>query len=306
MRIVNSIEHLPRQSRDGGFPPSSNPFAVDTFAKEFWDHYVSEGRNSKELAIPEAGPYRASNSTTRCDRALYYNLSGTARTNELTIADHWTFYLGQIVHEQIQPVINAMFPGAIEQQIDLNPVGIPGSAHADLVAEIDGHQTLIEITTVNGFKFKKMAARFNGEPEGPAYGKVMQALLAAKAAGIPRVVVMVLSLEKLSPSMASSYADTEAGRFMAEWHYTVDEMEEQIDAEVRRVRQVMRLADDEIAPARELHDPEYPTGAVVVDPGGRPRAPWTVRNEDDQVIDSGDYWGCNYCAWQEQCKQDGE
>lgn len=304
MRIVNSIESLPRSTGVDGNPPSKTPFAVESFARMFDEQYTADGRDVKELAIPEAGPYRASFSTSRCDRQLYYKLTGEPASNELTVADRWTFYLGQMVHESLQPVIETMFPAASEVEIDLNVIGVPGSAHADLVAEVDGHETLVEITTVNGFKFKKMAARFNGPPEGPAYGKVMQAMLAAKAQGIDRVVLMVIALEKLSPGMARQYTDSEAGRFLAEWHYTVTEMEPQIEAETRRIRHILKLVELGVPPERELHDPEYPEGAVIVDPKGKPRAPWTVKDADDNVMDAGDYWGCNYCAFQDTCKQD--
>lgn len=304
MRIINSIEKLPRSSGSEGNPPSQSPFAVESFAKMFDEQYIAEGRDTKDVAIPEAGPFRASYMTKRCDRELWYALTDTPRSDELTVADRWTFFLGQLVHENLQPVIQSMFPAGVEVKIDLRKIGVPGSAHADLVAEIDGHPTLIEITTANGFKFKKMAARFNGPPEGPAYGKVMQAMLAAKAEGINRVVLMVIGLEKLSPSMARQYADSEAGRFLAEWHYTVEEMESQIDAEIRRIRQLISLADKGIKPERELHDPEYPTGAVITDPTAKPHATWQLKNEDDQVIDAGTYWGCNYCPYQKLCKQD--
>lgn len=304
MRIVNSIEHLPRSTPNDGNPPSRNPFAVETFARMFDERYAEEERDVKPPAIPEAGPFRASMSTMRCDRELWYALTDTPRSEDPTVADRWTWFLGQIVHEHIQPVVERMFPAGSEVEIDLREIDIPGSAHADLVAEVDGHSTLVEITTVNGFKFKRMACRFNGVPEGPAYGKVIQALLAAKAAGVERVVVMVISLEKLSPSMARQYSDSEAGRFLAEWHYTVTEMEPQIEAEARRIRQIVKLADLGVKPERELHDPEYPTGAIVTDPTAKPHAAWQVINEDGNVVDTGTYWGCNYCPWQTHCKGD--
>lgn len=304
MRIVNSIENLPRQTADGGFPPSKNPFAVETFAQMFDEMYESEGRDVKELAIPEAGPMRASHLTKRCDRELWYALTDTPRSNDPTIADRWTWFLGQIVHEHIQPVVERMFESGSEVEIDLRAINVPGSAHADLVADVDGHPTLVEITTVNGFKFKRMACKFNGPAEGPAYGKVMQALLAAKAHGIDRVVIMVVSLEKLSPSMARQYSDSEAARFLAEWHYTVTEMDEQIESEVRRINHVVKLAERNIKPERELHDPEYPTGAVITDPNAKPHATWQLHDENHNVIDAGTYWGCNYCPWQDTCIKD--
>lgn len=303
MRILNNLSHLPRATNDKGNPPSSNPFAVETLARVFDENYAANNRNIKELAIPEAGPYRASYSTIRCDRALWYTLTNTERSNEPTVADRWTWFLGQIVHEALQPILIDAFPGADEVSIDLNSIGIAGSAHADLVIQVNDQPTVIEITTVNGFKFKRMACRFNGSPEGPAYGKVMQALIAAKAANINQVVIMVMSLEKLSPSLAAQFSSTEASRFLAEWHYTVEEMSSQIDAEVARINHISRLAELNVMPEREIHDPEYPNGAIVTDPAAKPHATWQLRQEDN-VLDAGTYWGCNYCPFQTTCIQE--
>lgn len=304
-QILNPIDHLPRSGGSQGSPPTNNPFAVEALAKAWHDVYVADGRDIKDLAIPEAGPYRGSLTGVRCDRQLYYAMTDTEASNPPTIADQWRFYLGQIVHEGMQPAILKMFPGADEEKIDLNPIGIPGSAHTDLSLEMDvnGEPCVAEIKSVNGFKFKMMATRFNGPPEGPSYGHVLQAAMAAKAKGINKVVLIYISLELLSPSMAKQYSDSEVGRFMAEWHYTVEELEPQIQAEVDRVNRIMKYVDKGIVPAPELHDPEYPKGAVVTEPSRQPKATWQLI-EDGMVRDTGEYWGCNYCRFQDTCTKE--
>jgi len=300
--IRNPIDHLPRSGGKQGSPPSSNPFAVESLADAWHAQYVADGRDVKGLAIPEAGPYRGSMTASRCDRQLYYGLTDTERSNPPTIADQWRFFLGQIVHEHIQPAVLDTFEGGAEAKHDLRVIGIPGSAHSDLSLRLDvgDERCLVEVKSVNGFKFKMMATRFNGPPEGPSYGHVLQAAMAAKAEGIDKIVLLYISLELLSPSMAKSYTDTEVGRFMAEWHYTVSELEPQIEAEIDRINRIVKYAERGILPATELHDPEFPKGAIVTEPKRQPKATWQSI-VDGYVTDAGEYWGCNYCSWQDRC-----
>lgn len=305
MPIRNDLAHLPRGNDAVGFPPSSNPFVVEALAQHWEQWYEEQGLKSRDLAIPEAGPYRGSMASSRCDRQLYYALRGTEETNPSDLSDYWTYWLGQLVHDGLQPIIMRMYPGAEEVSIDLRPIGLPGSAHSDLqvVIEADGHPTLVEIKSTNGFSFKMQAAKFQGPPQGPRYGAVMQALLSADAQGIDRVVVVLVALERIGPSLVGWATDSEAGRFLAEWHYTVSEMREQIEAEKARV---LRLVDDAEAgtlPERALHDPEYPDGAVVLNPI-KSKAPWRLVI-DDEIRDSGTYWGCGYCRFLDRCKEDG-
>ena len=305
MPINNDLTRLPRSSNELGAPPTSKPFVAEALAAA-WEHwYEEQGLKSRDLAIPEAGPYRGSMASSRCDRQLYYALAGVEVTNPSDMSDYWTFWLGQLVHEALEPIVLEMYPGASEVKIDLRSIGIPGSAHSDLQVEamIDGHRTLIEIKSTNGFSFKTQAAKFNGPPQGPRYGSVMQALLAADAQGIDRVVILLVSLERIGPNLVEWATDTEAGRFLAEWHYTVSEMREQIDAEKARILRMVDLVEHDELPTRELNDPEYPAGAVVQEPKPS-RAPWTL-TLNGAVRDSGTYWGCGYCRFRDRCQSDG-
>ena len=54
-QILNPIDHLPRSGGKQGSPPTNNPFAVEALAQAWHDVYVADGRDTKGLAIPEAG-----------------------------------------------------------------------------------------------------------------------------------------------------------------------------------------------------------------------------------------------------------
>jgi len=319
MTIRNTIDHLPRAT-NAGAPPTKNPFMIEAISSAWEQWYEDQGYKDKDHAIPEAGPYRGSYASKRCDRQLYYALAGTEPSDPPTTASYWTFYLGQMVHEALQPAIMKTYPGAAEMIHDLRQVGIPGSSHSDLCIVLgdDDERTLTEIKSMNGYAFKRRATVFQGPQEGPMYGAVLQAVMNAAAEGINRVVVLIVSLECVSPNLAEWLAeDNDAGRFMAEWHYTVEEMRPQLEAEARRINEILnqvvqndreRTADEPIAqqvlPPRRLRDPEYPDGAVVVSPLVG-KAPWTVTDDEGNVVDTGTYWGCGYCDYFKTCKEDG-
>lgn len=301
MPINRTIEDLPRANRENGNTPARNNFVAEALAQAWFDDYLARGEDSLELAIPEAGPYRASFASARCDRALWYKLNHVEESNPMTIADAWRFGIGTMVHEGIQPAVNAIFPDAEhEVDVDLRTIGLPGSAHADHVIVHEGVKTLVEYKSIGGFQFKIMATTFKGAATGPRFGAVVQAAIIAKALGAERIVIAYLSLENIGAGMAETFSDSEAGRFAAEWHYTVAEMDDLIEYEVERVNEII---ETKVAPPRRLHDPEYPGGAIIQAPL-KDRAPWTLA-EEGIVLDSGTTWMCGYCNFRDTCKEDG-
>ena len=338
MPINPQIADLPRRGADGAMPPSTNPFAVQALAAAFEALYdADEARHETDEERATWGPYRGSMAGTRCDRKLYYELTRTPPSNPPGLADKYTFWLGKIVHASLQPAILEMFPGAAEVKHDLRPLGIPGWMQSDLqliapIGELDQaaagnvdpeERVMVEIKSTNGFSYKMQATNFKGPASGPRYGAVLQALMAAASEGIDKVVVILLSLEKVSPSMALSYSNTDADRFMAEWHYTVSEMREHLELEAARVIEILayvkpnlesiaaneqRADDDPVYqltfPARRIRDPEYPAGAIIQRPLAS-NAPWIVPGPNGEVLDNGETWFCGYCRFFKQCQRDG-
>lgn len=313
MPIKKDLSDLPQRS-NRGMLPSTNPFIVEKLALA-WEAWYDEQHGKRERAIPEAGPYRASMASMRCDRQLYYAMSETPESDPTSLAGKFTMWLGQLIHSALEPIISDAFPGSIaEAKHDLRNIGIPGSGHSDveIVYELaPGDEVMAEIKTTGGFSYKMMATNFKGPAQGPRYGMVLQAALAAKERGYDKLVILLIGTEPVSPSLAQSYSESDAGRFMVEWHFTVDELEDHIEAEAERIRamdtliRANRVPDAPLMlPTRRLRDPEYPDGAIIERPLVSD-APWIVRNDDDQVVDSGTYWGCGYCRWFKQCKGDG-
>ena len=302
MAIRKSLADLPRSSDFGGNKPAENNFVAEAVADKWYEKYLADGRDTLGLAIPESGPYRASFASKRCNRALWYGLNQTPPSNPNGLADAWTFGLGHTVHEMLQEVLGELFDDAEEEvDVDLRPIGIEGSAHVDMVMNYKGKKTVVEIKSINGFGFKMAATTFHGPPEGPRSGAVLQAAMAAKALGAEQIVVAYLSLEKVSKNLAASYSDSESGRFAAEWHYTVAELDEIIAQEVRRIKRVAKSTEP---PPRHLVDHDVPEGATITNPQG---GDWiALEAPGSKVIsDTGSTWMCGYCNHKDLCIQQG-
>lgn len=301
MPIKRPIHDLPRANRPEGSPPSPNNFVAEAIADKWYAEYLARGEDSKALAIPEAGPYRGSFGSKRCDRALWYGLKDVPPSNPPGQADAWRMGLGSTVHEMMQAIIAELFPDSEhEVDIDLRSIGVPGSSHSDIVLEYKGKRTLVELKSINGFGFKRHATSFKGPPEGPRYGDVIQAALAAAAYDCEQIVIAYLAMEVVSPNMASAYSSTEAGRFAAEWHFSVQELTPQIEAEVERINDLMAA---ETPPPRLIVDPtQAPEGAEITDPRS---GLWIVPGEGQAIDDTGDVWYCAYCWHRDKCVVDG-
>lgn len=302
--IKNDISNLPRPERDEGLPPVSNNVIAETLANAWFQRYIDRGNAERSRALPEL-PYRASYASKRCNRQLFYALSDTPESEPLTPASAWTMGLGTMVHDHLQNVIEQTWPDAeCEPTVDLRPIGIPGSGHADVVLRND--DTLVEVKTTGGFSFKMMATSFKGVPQGPRFPYLLQAAMLAAALNIKKIVIALLSLEPVSPQLADTYAQSDAGRFAAEWHYMTDDLMPFVDAERERINNILAAVGREELPARVIVDPEFAEGATVTAPMAA-RAPWVVYSDDrSTIVDSGSYWGCAYCPWRSKCHEDGE
>jgi CRISPR/Cas system-associated exonuclease Cas4 (RecB family) len=304
MPVAKDLSDLPPADKPSGNPPVPQPEFVSAIAYSWFDQYLEAGSNMRAKANPKL-PYRASYTAFRCDRQLYYAMIGMERA-EPNIADSYRMSLGTLVHTGLEDAIKASFPNAeFEVAVDLTPIGVPGSAHADIVTYLDQTErkvdAVVEVKTVNGFGFKSMATDFKGPAQGPRSGHVLQAALSAMALDADRVVIAYLSMENLSPTM-KRYTQSEIGRFAAEWHYTREEYTALAKREIARIQRVTNWLDipDLIAPTT-LHDDEVPAGAYVQDPG---RGMWVNTDGAGAITDTGRVWFCDYCDWREVCSSD--
>lgn len=311
--IKKSIEDLPFPNARAIHAPSKQPFFAQAIGDAWYAQYKADGKDTLELAIPEAGPYRASYAGKRCDRQLYYALMGLPETNPSDLADAWRFELGHRVHDMAQEMVERCWPdGENEVNVDLNAIGIPGSAHVDTVITHEGHKTVVEIKSATGFSFKMATTTFSGPPEGPKFSAILQGAMAAKALGAERLVIVNFALENLSKSWA--YGEDPVTRFAGEWHFLVSDLEEAIAFEVARIEDILKMVALEEVPEPYVHDPgEVAQGKLA--PGARITDPtkglWIVEDDEPnaqgirEIVDTGKYWLCGYCEQRDRCQKEG-
>lgn len=316
MPIERDLSSLPKGKAKKERPsftwaPDDDNMLAEPFT--LWQQSFPDRGRDKAVADTK---YRASWAWMRCDRGLWYYLNGAHEADE-GIASVWRMDLGSAGHELILPKL-AMWADVHKVQleaevaIDLRPVGIDGSSHADFVLTDPGYDelrhysdgdsiavhppwvTVVEAKTLGGFSYKRAATTFGGGPEGPKWGHVIQAVMNAKGRNADAARILYLSTEVTSPQLAGNMELTEVSRFSAQWTIDRDQIEIIFEGEKDRINSVAAMTD---LPDPVIVDPSKPPGATIVNPmdGG-----WVVA-EGNEIRDMGTFWNCGYCPFRAQC-----
>lgn len=282
--------------------PDVNPRIGPKLMREWYEKRVHD--DNLPTAIPAAGPFRAS-WAGNCSRQIAYILTGATETEPKSVADYWRLDLGTAIHERVQASIPVAYPTAeIERKVDLNTIGIRGSAHLDMLLPYKDNsgKAAVEIKSINGYGFKMSATSFRGQPEGPRTSAKIQGSLAAAAllAGgepVTDLIVMYLSLESVGADLAQAIGrGDELARFSAEWSYKPDEFVPLAEEEAKRFAEI----DDAIFSQGDEPDPtvvgrHIPYVGEIVNP-----ATGTYRLNGK----AGKTWQCAYCAYRSRCETD--
>ena len=293
--VGRATAHIINQRRT----PDRDDWFIEAAVSQFWDRY----RNSESFDLPMALPdsrIRAS-WAGMCARRIGYSVAGVEESNPTTAADAWRFNVGSMLHETIQEVIVARFPGStIEVKVRLSEIG---SGHIDVVlTKPDGKRVVVEIKTINGFGFRRM---FGRDGEGPRYGGIVQGALNAAALDPPadELMLVVFSLEVMSSVQAQKLGlMSEFKRFAAQWTYTRDEFMAIANEETIRLRRIIELVDQgdlQYVP-RIVPDPSLPPHEVINPSKGT----IAIKNHEGVRVAVQSTWHCNYCGFQDHCQRD--
>ena len=100
-------EHdLPQRDPAGIYPdavPRFGQLLAETWRVQNEANFNKPTRAGTMLRISMAGS---------CARNIAYFAQGVAQSNPPSVADHWRMGIGTLMHEALQPVIEAAFPGA--------------------------------------------------------------------------------------------------------------------------------------------------------------------------------------------------
>lgn len=315
--IRRDLSSLPRAEADGGVRPDADPF-IGRAVTSLW--LLDNHSDSKPHAVP--GTKFRFSSAGMCSQSLAFYFKGVEPTNIPDSADAWRMGLGTMVHESVQSyfkqAVKSWMPDEIngravkdvrvefEKAVHLPALSASGSAdmvidYLDALAGLIWRQ-VVEIKTINGFGFKMAATGFKGPAQGPRLSHVQQAALCARGLDADEMIICYLSMENVSPSLASSYCDDpEFGRFTAQWSYDRAEIERVSDQEMNRVFEILREVDQSeqdvvLVPRRVYND----KGELVTVTDPRSGA-WSVTSADGQIVDAGKTWTCGYCRYQDLC-----
>lgn len=294
MAVARDLSHLPTpaRTRDIGCPPDDAP----RFAQLLAEQWAAEDQAAGERPRARAGARFRHSDAGGCSRALAYAALGVPASNPMDLSGTFTVRLGTLVHDAWQAALQAKHPGAT---VEVKVGSGERAGHIDAVVRTDEWVSAIEGKTIGGFAFK-LAVGERGAPQGPKHSHIIQAALNASEVNADEAVVCYWSKDSISVQAAARKGIDDLTRFCAEWTFPRDAYEPIAQAERARVDGILALLDQGTLPARKYPDPELPRGAVIVDPRtGR----WEVHDdeEDSRIVDTGSWWACAYCRWQDTC-----
>lgn len=300
MPLAKDLSGLPATPAHGE-PPVKDPSIGPLLAAAWADAFVDTEAHPVDLPMSHESARIRFSWAGSCSRQIGYRLTEAEITEPLSPADHWRFGLGHLVHDQMQAVVQAAFPGAeVEVKTSFENGALAG--HGDVLIpdhnEAGSKTISVEIKTINGFGFKK-AVGARGAAEGPRTSAKLQGALNALAQDADELVILYLSMENLSPREAKNIGADEIGRFCAEWRYPRAEFEPWAEAERERLLQILALVDVGSMPAANI-PAEMPMDARIIDPV---KGFWQVK-ENGKVTDAGSTWQCGYCPFQTICAKD--
>lgn len=298
--------------------PDANGNAPDpepTFLRPYFDALIE--RNATESERPHAieGTRFRHSMAGDCARAIAYHDLGVPASNPMDLAGMYVTGNGTMKHDEIQAVLVERVPG-FTPEVPCQVEDLDGSGSADGRLLVEGYDNLDgpddgetpyagvpdqvvcwEHKNVGGFAFK-MAIGERGDAQGPKFSHKVQGALNAIGMNADVLVITYLTWEAVSVNIAKRKGFSEEGRIAAQWTYQRDEFVQWVTDEAKRVSGILALVDDGILPARRFADPELPKGAEIVNPSN---GTWRVTDADGKIVDTGSWWACGYCRWQDVC-----
>lgn len=293
MPIERDLSHLPK-AQERGHPPD----AVSRFGAILVDLWHDEAADNPRAVSTARFRY---SDAGKCSRALAYAALNVPQDNLPSAPDSFIMRQGSELHGAWQDAVIAYYKGMFAVEVEaVTSIGDDMSGHMDLL--ISGAKKIsVEAKTVDGYAYK-MAIGERGAPQGPKADHILQACLNAKAADADEAVVLYLSRGAVSRGAAQRAGIPDMQRVTAEWTYTREEYEPLAEQEIARVTAILALIDEGTLPARKIPTAELPLGHLIIHPES---GQWAVFNSEGLIENTGTYWMCTYCRWQNTCAQTG-
>ena len=247
----------------------------------------------------------------KCSRRLGYQLMGIPAE---PMDDSGTVAVGTgtMLHDAWQAGMSAEYGPAVQHEVKCSP--IPGilSGHADSVVsnqptvinpDADGHpRTCVELKSQGGYGFKNSSGTAGrGAAKGPSFDHVQQGAMCAISPEVDadEVTIVYIAKDHVSVQQAAKHGFAQWQRWSAEWTLPREEFEPIARREIARFQAIYDLHADGQLARRMFPNPELPGGAEIVDPLS---GTWEVA-KDGNIIDTGSWWACAYCDYQDLCSR---
>lgn len=333
MAIKKPLPATGRRERGSGVAPDDNPALAHALTRRWQrDRQAESKRRAERADYVQPAPVWFS-AAGSCARKLGYQLAGHVEEEPMDLPGVWVTSLGTKLHDLWQEAIfeelkdvayvtveahsvaeydgRPIAYGRADTRIDFPTLSVEERAKTEIGSDEDlpiwirheGKRVVAELKTTGGFGYKiKVGER--GTPEGPSFENVMQLALQVWADNADIGILVYLPTEAISKPAAARKKLTELDRCGAEWTYDRATLIEHAERELKRLARIIDIVDGGELPARMIPNPEVPFGAEITDPS-KPKGLWTLKDENDKVLDAGDWWGCGYCSFKAQCTADG-
>lgn len=283
--INKNLSHLPKVAEVVSEEKGDKVYAkllVEAWAKK------AQSKGPKGHAVE--GTSMRHSMSGKCSRAIHYYLTGAEVTNLFDLPAYWATGLGTAIHEWWQDSLKEAFPNSeVEVICHVPKADSSGSADA-VVHEDDGTLTVLELKSINGFGFKKIAE----SGDGPRHSDFIQLCVNAASLKADKAVLIYLSLEAVSKGRAMKFGLDEVDRIAKQFEWTREEFLPVANSEVSRWQHIREMGS---ATPRMIPDPQYPAHSVVSDP-----SKGLLMNPDGSY--AGVAWNCGYCQYQAKCVED--
>lgn len=290
MGIERDLSELPRQHDSGGLVPDEAPRFVQALVESWAMQDELEGPRALASATAR---FRHSDAG-KCARLIAYKAVGIPASDPMDLSGVNNVHVGTLLHDHWQEAL--MLAHSAEVEVKVESLDGDGAGHVDAVIEAD-QRVAYEYKTIGGYGYKSAigkAAR-NRPAEGPKSDHLLQGALNAVAVDADELVIGYLAKEAISVNQSKGMP--ELLRFAAEWTFTREEFTPLAERELARVAAILALVDEGTLAARKI--PDLPAAAEITDPSS---GLWEQRS-GDEIVDTGSYWGCNYCSHQTLCTQ---
>jgi hypothetical protein len=275
---------------------------VEAIGTEWYKHYVESGQTHKPFSV-EGARWRAS-WAGMCARRIAYSVAKIEESDPPSATDAWRFKIGSLAHEEIQAVVNRLFPDSqVEMAVKIDKHGA-GSIDLYIVLP-DGTTYLIELKTIGSTGWGGLFPSTKDE-SGAKYQAIMQGAVSAAALGDRQPDYLMVAYWSLEPAQewrrrSLGMPDSDFGRFSAQWTFSKEEYLQIAEEEIDRMERIVELVDEEpngwqMVP-RVIPDPWKPRHEIV-DPAA---SQYRERNGAGWVKKLVKTWECNYCPFQSFC-----